>query len=63
MGSEMCIRDSVTRAVIADDLLRERDVVITKLRRLGVQIIDVPSDKMGAALLNRYLSVKERNML
>ena len=55
--------DDVTRAVIADDLLRERDVVITKLRRLGVQIIDVPSDKMGAALLNRYLSVKERNML
>jgi len=55
--------EDVSRAVIADALLRERDVVITRLRRLGVEIVDAPAERVGVALLNTYLKVKRRNVL
>ncbi len=53
----------VSRAVIADALLREREVVITRLRRLGVEIVDAPAERVGVSLLNAYLEVKRRNVL
>jgi uncharacterized protein (DUF58 family) len=55
--------DDVSRAVIAHDLLRERDVVIGRLRRLGVQIVDAPADRMGSALLNSYFDLKRRELI
>jgi uncharacterized protein (DUF58 family) len=48
----------VSRAVLADAMLRERNLVTTKLRRLGVNVIDVPVDKISAGLLDAYLTVK-----
>ena|SRR5215471_17435274 len=56
------VRD-VSRAVIADALLREREVVITRLKRLGVEIVDAPAERVGVSLLNAYLEVKRRNVL
>ena len=55
--------DDVSRAVIAHTLLRERDVVIERLRRLGVQIVDAPIDRMGPELLASYLDLKRRELL
>ena len=55
--------DDVTRAVIADTLQRERDLVISKLQRMGALIVDAPSDKIGAGLINQYLKVKKRTLL
>jgi uncharacterized protein (DUF58 family) len=55
--------EDVSRAVIAQALLRERDVVIAKLRRLGVQVIDAPLDRVGAELLNGYLDIKRRELV
>ena len=55
--------DDVSRAVTAANLLKEREVVLTRLRRLGVHIIDAPSAAMGTALLNGYLDLKRRNLL
>lgn len=55
--------DDVSRAVISQTLLREREVVITRLRRLGVQIVDAPADRVGPAVLNAYLDLKRRELL
>jgi uncharacterized protein (DUF58 family) len=48
----------VSRAVLADGMLRERSLVTTKLKRLGVNVIDVPVDKIGPGLIDAYLTVK-----
>jgi uncharacterized protein (DUF58 family) len=58
-------RDSadISRAVIADSLLREREVVTARLRRLGVEIVDAPAEGAGVNLLNAYFDLKRRNVL
>jgi uncharacterized protein (DUF58 family) len=53
--------EDVSRAVIADAMLRERDVVIERLRRLGVQIVDAPVNEISANLLKTYFAVKRRD--
>jgi uncharacterized protein (DUF58 family) len=55
--------DDVSRAVVADLLLREREVVIGRLRRLGVQIINARADQLDASLINTYLDLKRRDLL
>ncbi|MFN7164885.1 MAG: DUF58 domain-containing protein [Hyphomonas sp.] len=53
----------VARAVIADTLLAERDVVFRRLQRLGVQIIETSPEAFSAELVSRYLQIKQRDML
>ena len=55
--------DDVSRAVIAHTLLREREVVVGRLRRMGVQIVDAPAAAIGPALLDGYLDLKRRELL
>ena len=55
--------ESVAEAVIADDLLRDRNVVLERLERLGVHCLDVPSRGLSVGLLNRYLRIKQRGLL
>ncbi len=55
--------EDVSRAVVAGALLREREVVIGRLRRLGAHIVDAPVERMGPALLNAYLDLKRRDLL
>ena len=55
--------DDVSRAVVAAALLRERELVVTRLRRLGVQIVEAPANQIGPALLSRYLDLKRRDLL
>jgi len=55
--------DDVSRAVIAQSLLRERELVVARLRRLGVEIVDAPASGIGTGLLDRYLELKRRNRL
>ncbi len=55
--------DALHRAVVAADFVRERDVVIRKLARLGVHTIDVPPHRVTTDLLNRYLDVKRRELV
>jgi uncharacterized protein (DUF58 family) len=47
-------------SVIADMLLKERDLVMARLRQLGVQIVDAPVDQMGTGLISAYLALKQR---
>lgn len=55
--------DDVARAVVAATLLRERETVVTRLRRMGVHIVEAPASRMGPAILNAYLDLKRRDLL
>lgn len=55
--------EDVSRAVVAGALLRERDVVTARLRRMGVHVLDVPVDRLGPALLDAYVDLKRRDLL
>jgi uncharacterized protein (DUF58 family) len=50
-------------AVIAADFLRERRTVFERLDRLGVHCLDVPREAFSVALINRYLTIKQRGLI
>lgn len=53
----------VNRAVTAAGLLRERRLVLTRLRHLGVEVVEAPATGAGPALVNAYLDLKRRGRL
>jgi uncharacterized protein (DUF58 family) len=53
----------LARSVIADDLIRERMIVLERLRRLGVHCLHAPIDKIGVNLVNRYLSIRRKELI
>ncbi|WP_415810011.1 DUF58 domain-containing protein [Litorimonas haliclonae] len=55
--------DDVSRAVIAQSLLSEREIVLAKLSRMGVDVIDVDPDTLNADVVNRYLDLKSRDAI
>lgn len=55
--------EDISRAVMAASLLRERRLVLTKLRHLGVHVIEAAADAAGPALVSAYLDFKRRNLL
>jgi uncharacterized protein (DUF58 family) len=55
--------DDVSRAVVADALLRQRENVLVQLRRLGVQILEARAAEIGPTLINRYLDVMRRELV
>lgn len=54
---------ALQRSVVADSLLREREVVLGRLRRRGISCIDANPNEIGMQLLNRYLEIKRREMI
>jgi uncharacterized protein (DUF58 family) len=54
---------ALQRAVVADSFLREREVVLQRLRRRGISCIDANPNEIGMQLLNRYLEIKRREMI
>jgi uncharacterized protein (DUF58 family) len=55
--------DDVSRAVIGAAMLRERRIVVARLQRLGVHIVEASYDRLGPELVNAYLGLKRRNLL
>jgi uncharacterized protein (DUF58 family) len=55
--------EDISRAVTAAGLLRERRLVLTRLRHLGVHVIEAAADTAGPALVSAYLDLKRRNLL
>jgi len=45
------------------DLLRQRQVVIGRLRLLGAHVIEADHQRLGPALVERYIQLKEENLL
>lgn len=50
----------LARAVAAAEIVKERRLVLGRLRRLGVDAIDVTPSDLDAAVLNRFLRAKRR---
>lgn len=55
--------DDVTRAVTAAALLRDRLLVLTRLRHLGAHVIESEHDRVGDRLVQGYVDLKRRNLL
>lgn len=55
--------DDVSRAVTAAAMLRERRIVVSRLRHLGIHVLEAPHDRVGPALVRQYLDFKRRNLL
>ncbi|MES2054648.1 MAG: DUF58 domain-containing protein [Pseudomonadota bacterium] len=53
----------VTRAVTAAALLRDRLLVLTRLRHLGVHVVESEYDRVGDRLVSGYVDLKRRNLL
>ena len=53
----------VSRAVIAASLMKDRDIVLARLRRMGVQIIEADIETVGIRLLNTFFDLKNRGMI
>jgi uncharacterized protein (DUF58 family) len=51
------------RAVVAADMARDRELVLLRLRRIGVQVIDAEPSAVSAQLINRYLEIKRRELV
>ncbi|HVR97484.1 MAG TPA: DUF58 domain-containing protein [Thermoanaerobaculia bacterium] len=51
------------RAVVADGLLRDREVVLRRLRRLGIATVDAEPARIGPRLINTYLEIKRRERI
>ena len=55
--------DDVTRAITAASLLKDRMVVVSRLRHLGVHVVEAEHDKVSERLVESYLSLKKRDLL
>ena len=62
-GAEPAEPEDISRAVTAASLLRERRLVITRLRHLGVHVIEAPAAEAGPAVVNAYLDFKRRSLI
>ncbi|MGE0422818.1 MAG: DUF58 domain-containing protein [Reyranellaceae bacterium] len=54
---------TLARAVLAQDLMGEREIVLQRLRRLGIQCLETEPARLGIELINRYLEIKRRELL
>lgn len=55
--------EDISRAVIAENLMRDRDLVIARLQRLGVHIVDTDLDGLNISVLNKFLDLKRRELI
>ena len=62
-GAEPVAIDDVSRAVIAASMLRERRIVMSRLRHAGIHVLEAPHRDVGPALVRQYFDFKRRNLL
>lgn len=53
----------ITRSNVAAAMLRDRQLVIARLQRLGADVLEVPADAMGAGVVEAYLGIKRAGSL
>jgi uncharacterized protein (DUF58 family) len=49
---------TLARSVTADTLLQQRKLVLTRLRRMGIDVIEAPWDTIGPRLIDRYFAIR-----
>jgi uncharacterized protein (DUF58 family) len=50
-------------AVSADALLRQRALVLSRLRQIGVDVIEAPYQQIGTRLIDAYLAIKSKGAI
>jgi len=55
--------DALHRAVVAGDFVRERERVLSRLRRAGIRTLDAAPERISVDLLNRYLDAQRRELI
>jgi len=55
--------EDVARAVTAQNLLDQKKLVVTRLRHMGIDVIEGAHQDIGTRLINRYLTIKRRGSL
>jgi uncharacterized protein (DUF58 family) len=51
------------KSAAAEELIREREEALARVRHVGVTVLDVSPSRMAAAVVNRYLEIKSRGLL
>ncbi len=51
------------QSAAAEELVREREEALTRMRSAGLVVLDVPPARMAAAVVNKYLEIKARGQL
>lgn len=54
---------SLYERTVAERMLAERRLALDQLRRQGVQTLDVPADALSVAVIDRYLTMKQRLLI
>ncbi len=49
---------TLARSVTADSLAMQRNIVLQRLRRMGVDVVEAHWDQIGYRLIDRYLAIK-----
>jgi len=63
VDAEPLSADDVTRAVTAAALLRDRQLVLLRLRHLGAHVIESPYGQVAEKLVATYVDLKRRDLL
>lgn len=53
----------VYRQSVAEEILRQREEALTRIRHAGGLALDVPAGRLSLELVSKYLEVKERGLL
>lgn len=51
------------RSAAAEELIREREEALARMRQAGITVLDIPAGRMAAAVVNRYIEIKARGLL
>lgn len=54
---------NLAMAVGADGLLRERGLVLARLRQMGVEVVEARHDRLGTRLLDAYLALRAKGSI
>lgn len=49
---------TLARSITADSLAQQRRIVLQRLRRMGVDVIEAPWERIGFALIDQYLAIR-----
>lgn len=55
--------DALALSLSARQMLQDRQLVLDRLRRLGINCLDAPPGGLNAALINRYIEIKTKEMI
>jgi uncharacterized protein (DUF58 family) len=62
-GARPLALNSLYQSVVAGDFAREKELVLKRLRRMGILCLDAPPAQVSTQLLDRYLQIKRREMI